>query len=187
MKAFSALVPIVLLACASSRLPVVPAAARAPTVASSSSPVASAPLFFVQPESYALVAAPMPADVGPIAPDPDPLSTDSVFVVDLRFDHGTPMVERIVRAKLSAPMQVRTFFGRFAIELYSGPVLLQRVRFDFPLIGDTQSPSFDYEQTISSSAQVTISDSERPNRLVIWDRATERRWVFAYPPSRMPN
>jgi hypothetical protein len=61
------------------------------------------------------------------------------------------------------------------------------VRFDFPLVGDTESPSFAYEQTISSSTQVTISDSERPNRLVIWDRATERRWAFAYPPVRTTN
>jgi hypothetical protein len=129
----------------------------------------------------------MPADMGPMAPDPDPLSTRSVFVIDLRFDQGTPTVDRIHRAVLSAPMQVRTFFGRFAIELYSGPVLLQRVRFDFPLIGDTESPSFAYEQTISSSTQVTISDSERPNRLVILDRATERRWAFAYPPVRTTN
>jgi hypothetical protein len=66
--------------------------------------------------------------------------------------------------------------------MFSGPTLVERVRFDFPLINDDSLATEAYEKGLVTAVDVRIPDSDRPNKLEIWDRANDKRWKFEYPP-----
>ncbi|MBI2391769.1 MAG: hypothetical protein HYV09_19420 [Deltaproteobacteria bacterium] len=118
----------------------------------------------------------------PIPPDPTPLVSDAVFVLTVKFDKGTVSIVNVKREKLATKAAVDRRFGRFAAELLSGPTLVERVRFDFPLINDDSVASEVYEKGLVVQIDVKIPDSDRPNKLEIWDRANDKRWSFPYPP-----
>ncbi len=118
----------------------------------------------------------------PIAPDPVPLQSDAFFVLTVTFRRGSITVDEIAREKLATKQAAVRRFGRFAAELYSGPTLVERVRFDFPLISDDDYASDMYARGLVTTVKVRIPDSDRPNKLEIWDRATDRRWRLEYPP-----
>lgn len=124
-----------------------------------------------------------PADVPkPIPPDPTPLATDAVFVMSVRFNKGEVSITKVRREKLVMKAAVDRHFGRFAAELYSGPTLVERIRFDFPLINDDSNAADVYAKGLDVTADVRVPDSDRPNKLEIWDRSTDKRWKLDYPP-----
>ncbi len=124
-----------------------------------------------------------PSDVPkPIPPDPTPLAADAVWVMSVRFHKGDVTITKVRREKLATKAAVDRHFGRFAAELYSGPTLVERIRFDFPLINDDTNASDVYAKGLDVTVDVKIPDSDRPNKLEIWDRATDRRWKLEYPP-----
>ncbi len=118
----------------------------------------------------------------PIPPDPVPLASDVALVMTVRFNKGAVTVEKVRREKLGQKMVLPRHFGRFAAELYSGPTLVERIRFDFPLIADDDLAGDTYAKGLDVTVEVRIPESDRPNKLEIWDRASDRRWKFAYPP-----
>jgi hypothetical protein len=118
----------------------------------------------------------------PIAPDPAPLLSDAFFVLTLHFEKQQVSLEKVKRITTKAKTSVPRTFGRFAAELYVGPTLIERVRFDFPLIADDSRIGDAYIKGLSVSIDVKVPDSDRPTRLSIWDRATDRRWELPYPP-----
>ena len=127
--------------------------------------------------------APLPSDAAkPIPPDPTPLFTDAVFVLTVKFDKGVVSIVKVRHEKLPAKVALERRFGRFAAELFSGPTLVERVRFDFPLINDDSTATEVYEKGLVVTVDVRIPDSDRPNKLEIWDRADDKRWKFDYPP-----
>ena len=80
--------------------------------------------------------------------------------------------------------------GRFALELFEGPTLIERVRFDFPLLGAprarrTPSPSF--AGKLRTRIGVVFPATKRGTRLELWDRATGRRWSLPWPPRDAPG
>jgi hypothetical protein len=85
--------------------------------------------------------------------------------------------------------------GRFAVELYIGKELIDRVRFDFPLLGADElaggerkwdsPPSF--ERKLSTTAAVMIPHSERATRVVLVDRASGRVWPLPWPFTARPD
>ena len=121
-----------------------------------------------------------------VAPDPTPLACDAVLVLGVRYDHGTIRLERVRREVVAKGTVLPRRFGRFAAELYGGPTLLERARFDFPLIHDDDGPGVVFGRTLDFTVDVRVPDSERPTRLEIWDRATDTRWTFRYPPPLTP-
>jgi hypothetical protein len=139
-----------------------------------------------RPDAFAREGGWFPDAERPIAPDPSPLLSDAVFALTITFAKGSITVDRVEREKLPSKQAVVRRFGRFAAELYSGPTLLERVRFDFPLIADDDYAGDVYARGLITSVKVRIPDSERPNKLEIWDRATDRRWSFDYPPRLTP-
>jgi len=118
----------------------------------------------------------------PIPPDPTPLAADAVFILSVRFNKGDVTVTKVRREKLSMKMPIDRHFGRFAAELYSGPTVIERIRFDFPLINDDGPAAEAYSKGLDVTVEVKIPDSDRPNKLEIWDRATDKRWKLDYPP-----
>ncbi len=117
-----------------------------------------------------------------IQPDPTPLVVDAVFVLSIRFDKGKVSITKVVREKLAKKQALPRRLGRFAVELYSGPTVVERVRFDFPLIHDDDPAGEAYAKGLDVTVEVRVPDSDRPNKLEIWDRATEKRWKYVYPP-----
>jgi len=125
-------------------------------------------------------------DARVIPPDPTPLISDSVFVMSVRFDKGTISIDKTKRVTLGKKEALPRHMGRFAAELYVGPTLIERLRFDFPLISDDDNASESYAKGLNVVVEVKIPDSDRPTRLEIWDRATDKRWTFPYPPKLTP-
>lgn len=126
---------------------------------------------------------PLPIDATkPIPPDPTPLISDAIFVLKVKYDKGNVSIVKVRHEKLPAKAAVDRRFGRFAAELYSGPTLVERIRFDFPLINDDTIATEVYEKGLTVDVEVKIPDSDRPNKLEIWDRANDKRWKFDYPP-----
>ncbi|MGZ3452504.1 MAG: hypothetical protein ACXVEF_23045 [Polyangiales bacterium] len=128
-------------------------------------------------------ALPPPNDAGkPIPPDPTPLAADAIYVMSVRWNKATHTIDKGRREKLPKSDSLPRHLGRFAAELYSGPDLVERLRFDFPLIEDDTALGDTYAKGLNVTVEVKIPDSVRPNKLQIWDRATDRRWTFPYPP-----
>jgi hypothetical protein len=70
-----------------------------------------------------------------IAPDPPSLTSRMQWVFDLRWSNSEPYLVAIHPLDLGEPQTTPRVMGRFAIELFEGPTLIERVRFDFPMLG----------------------------------------------------
>jgi hypothetical protein len=86
--------------------------------------------------------------------------------------------------------------GRFAFELWLGDELIERIRFDFPLLGAEvprqgprqalrEVPSFAPGAHVSASVRVPASS--RATRALLLDRATGQTSVVAWPPNEAAN
>jgi hypothetical protein len=140
-----------------------------------------------------LTLTPIVNDAGPppsgYLPDPPPLVTRHQWIVDLGYRGGTVVFGGARRVELGKPAGTPRAMGRFALELFIGKELIDRVRFDFPLLGaddyaDTprrwdSPPSF--ERYLSTRAAVILPHSERATRAVLVDRATGNVWALPWP------
>ncbi len=120
-------------------------------------------------------------------PDPDPIVERGQWVFDLRWDRGDPWLLDVHRMELPAPQATPRVMGRFALELFEGPVLIERVRFDFPLLGppvaaDAGSAALSFSPKLRTQIGVIFPATARGTRLELWDRATGRRWTLPWPP-----
>ncbi len=132
-------------------------------------------------------------DAGPppggFLPDPTPLVTRHQWVVDLAYRAGVVAFNGARRVEAAKAVTTPRMMGRFAVELYIGKELIDRVRFDFPLLGADElggserrwdsPPSF--ERKLSTMAAVMIPHSERATRVVLVDRASGRVWPLPWP------
>lgn len=125
-------------------------------------------------------------------PDPPALSQRAQWVYRLNYDRGaldvsTPTFECRERA-VSSPRRI----GRFAFELWRGRELIERIRFDFPLLASEdprptegraplrEAPSFARGARVSVTLSVPASD--RANRAQLLDRATGEVVPVPWPP-----
>jgi hypothetical protein len=126
---------------------------------------------------------------GGFLPDPPPLVTRHQWVVDLGYRSAAITFNGARRVEATKAVTTPRMMGRFAIELYIGKELIDRVRFDFPLLGADElagserrfdsPPSF--ERKLSTAAAVMIPHSERATRVVLVDRASGRVWPLPWP------
>lgn len=139
--------------------------------------------------------APPPKDAGADAfhldrtpPDPPPLVTAERWLFDLRWQNGEPRLVGVSRADLIKPEPSARVFGRFALELFEGKTLVERVRFDFPMLNEPAPPkSIDLQKKLSTRIGVFFPRTARGNRLELLDRATDRRWSLPWPPETGPQ
>lgn len=130
--------------------------------------------------------------VTPTAPDPAPLAESAQWIFDLRWDRGSPWLLAVHRVDLAAPQTTPRAMGRFALELYEGAALVERVRFDFPLLAanDFADGGFAAAPSLATKLRTRIGvmfpATARGTRLDLWDRATDRRWPLPWPPTRSP-
>lgn len=123
------------------------------------------------------------------APDPPAPSTTKQWVFDLTATRGTVRLDRATSATAKAPIATARVIGRYAIELYVGRELLDRVRFDVPLTAEGpperdpkrpfRRPTFD---AVSAKLRVQMADSPRAAWGVVLDRATGEIARFWWPP-----
>ena len=142
--------------------------------------------------SLALAAALLAASLHAAPPkgaDPDPEPTESTreLVLDIAWEKGTPVLLRATPRTLAAPRKAGRWMGRFALEVTEGPALLERVRFNFPLIADPPPSRADYKQPpsfengLTTTVRVVFPALARGSRFALVDRATGRRWGVPWP------
>jgi hypothetical protein len=143
--------------------------------------------------SRALDAGPLKGSPGDVVltatpADPTPLIERNQWVFDLRWDRGEVWLLRVSALQLNAPQTTPRVMGRFALELFEGAALFERVRFDFPLLGAVDPgdggwgsvPSL--TQKLRTRIGVVFPATRRGTRLELVDRATGRRWGLPWPP-----
>jgi hypothetical protein len=139
---------------------------------------------------------PAPSPLSGSAPDPEPLMMAEQWQYQLLFQNGAPSVEQVVKQSLPKPISTPRRMGRFALELWIGRELIDRVRFDFPLIaaeekpGVTRRPLHDAPSMVphaTARIRVSVPASPRATRLVLVDRATEKSQELPWPPDREPS
>ena len=124
-------------------------------------------------------------------PDPEPLSGRAWWAYEIRYDRGTidagsPTLQCLEQAATSARRM-----GRFAFELWIGAELIDRIRFDFPLLAGEpprrgprrplrEEPSFAPGARVST--RILVPASPRATRAQILDRATGETLAVPWPP-----
>ena len=131
-----------------------------------------------------------PKAVSKTPPDPPALREKSQLVFDLRWDQGELYLLGVHHVDLPAPQETPRAMGRFAFELYEGPTLIERVRFDFPMLGAGESrdagsnvlaaPTY-FEAKLKTRIGVMFPATKRGTRLELWDRATDKRYPLPWP------
>ncbi|MGC4091717.1 MAG: hypothetical protein QM756_28305 [Polyangiaceae bacterium] len=166
---------------------------RAPAASASADPVAAP----APPVSATAVEAapPPPASSaqppnGP--PDPEPLRLAEQWEYDLDYDAGKVLVGSVRPRRFDTPIVSARRFGRFAIELWIGPELIERVRFDFPGLGMEAPPEggmrrplyppTSFSKGVHVRQTVLVPAAPRARRAVLVDRATGETQALAWPP-----
>jgi hypothetical protein len=139
--------------------------------------------------SRALDAGRLPGAIGdlevtPTPPDPPALIERAQWVFDLRWDRGDVWLLDVHARELPSPQATPRVMGRFALELFEGPSLIERVRFDFPLLGapEPDAGGVSFGAKLRTRIGVVFPATRRGTRLELWDRATHRRWSLPWPP-----
>jgi len=135
-----------------------------------------------------VILTPLDAGAPAFPPDPPPLVTRRQWVIKLGYKSGQLSFRGAQRLELPKPLPTPRSFGRFAVELYVGKELVDRVRFDFPLlgaddVGDDAPPGHGprFTALLSTQASVTVPYSERATRAVLVDRASGAVWPLPWP------
>jgi hypothetical protein len=129
-------------------------------------------------------AAPPPAGIviTRTPPDPTPMVERSQWVFDLRWDRGDVYLVGVHPLELPAPQATPRAMGRFAVELFEGPTLIERVRFDFPLLGaEEPDAAIMLTPKLRTRIGVVFPASKRGTRLELVDRSSGRRWGLPWP------
>ncbi|HWO13274.1 MAG TPA: hypothetical protein VNN80_27425, partial [Polyangiaceae bacterium] len=124
-------------------------------------------------------------------PDPKPLSERAQWTYPVSYERGAVLVSTPELICLQRPQATARRIGRFAFELWLGRELIDRVRFDFPLLaGEEPAPSarrpIQETPRFAPGARVSVTlrvpASERANRARILDRATGEVIDVTWPP-----
>jgi hypothetical protein len=142
--------------------------------------------------SRALDAGPLPSvtrglpetvAITPTPPDPAPLIERSQWVFDLRWERGDVWLLGVHQLDRQAAQATARAMGRFALELFEGRALIERVRFDFPLLGAAElDASISLTRNLRTRIGVVFPATSRGRRLELVDRATNHRWLLPWPP-----
>lgn len=123
-----------------------------------------------------------------IAPDPPALVERMQWVFDLRWERGDIYLLQVHRVDMGTPHPTPRVMGRFALELYEGATLIERARFDFPMLGAPEPTDAGFrapprfEPGLKTRIGVFFPDTKRGTRLELWDRARDVRWPLPWPP-----
>ena len=141
---------------------------------------------------------PPPADAAPAReagmsisrtpPDPPAMSERQQWVFDLRWDRGEVYLLEVHKVDMGEPHVTPRVMGRFALELFEGPTVIERVRFDFPMLGAPEPPDAGmktpprFEPKLRTRIGVLFPATKRGTKLELWDRARDVRMALPWPP-----
>jgi hypothetical protein len=125
-------------------------------------------------------------------PDPTPLRLREQWEYDVVYDKGKVAVLKARLRRFERPVVTARQMGRYAIELWIGRELIDRVRFDFPMLGAEEVPSSGRRRplheppTLAAGAHVTrrvlVPASPRATRALLVDRGTGEEISLPWPP-----
>lgn len=129
-------------------------------------------------------------------PDPEPLRTERQWQYEFAYDGGTVSVKGVRAMIFAQPVVTARKMGRYAVELWIGRELIDRVRFDFPgTAADEPEPPgrrpVREAPRLGAAAKVVqtvlVPQSPRATRAVLVDRATGQTLELPWPPDRPLN
>lgn len=116
------------------------------------------------------------------APDPPALRSSRQYELQFRYAQGqVELAEARVRT-FQRPVVSPRRLGRFAVELWIGLELVERVRFDFPLLGAEASQGNTLERGLVTTQRVLVPATDRPTRALLIDRSTGQEIELPWPP-----
>lgn len=116
-------------------------------------------------------------------PDPPAASYSEFVSYELQFSRGEVSVLSAKSFRPRNAMQAERRMGRFAFELFVGHELLERVRFDFPLLGATTASELDpLESGLTTQTTVQLPYVMRATTARILDRKSRRVIEVVWPP-----
>jgi len=155
-----------------------------------STPSASAakpPLATEESNDRVTAPEPNPADL----PDPPALMLAHQWEYELLYDRGEVSVVAVRPLLFEQPVATARRIGRYAVELWIGRELIDRVRFDFPGLA-AENPSSgprrpldeppDMASGAVASRTILVPDSPRATRAFLVDRALGTRTRLPWPP-----
>lgn len=125
-------------------------------------------------------------------PDPPPLVAQAQWAYVFAYDQGDLSVRSVEPLRLPAPRPTVRNMGRWAVELWVGQELVERVRFDFPMLAVEPVPTsgpkpLEEPPSLAPGANVSkrvlVPDSTRATRALVVDRATGETLPLAWPPA----
>jgi hypothetical protein len=135
-------------------------------------------------------AAPPPSAVE-APPDPEPLRQREQYEYTFAYQNGRLSVTNARAVTYAQPIVTARRMGRFAVELWVGKELIERVRFDFPLVA-AEEPEKAGAQSLRSAPSLTsrstftavvlVPQSSRARRAIVIDRATGHEEQLPFPP-----
>ncbi len=130
-------------------------------------------------------------DAGPMVitstlPDPPPLQERDQYLVDLRWVRGDVYLVSMTKSSSAVPQTTPRVMGRFALELYEGKTLVDRVRFDFPLLAAPDLEGVKLSRKLTTRIGVMFPATPRGTHFELWDRATDTRWKVPWPTADIP-
>lgn len=119
-----------------------------------------------------------------VSPEPAPLRERKQYVVDLRWVHGDLYLVSMTTETFPDPRETPRVMGRFALELYEGKTLVERVRFDFPGLAVKDTPeTAKLNAKVSTRIGVLFPAVSRGTHFELWDRVSDTRWPLPWPPA----
>lgn len=131
-------------------------------------------------------SSPTSAGTG-FAPDPPIAASTRTYRYPVRAKDGAVVVDKPKLVTHASPVATPRNLGRFALELYVGRELLERHRFDLPLLDDlpkkkTPNAAPDFARHANARVFIDLPDLERATYAVWVDRATGARKRVFWPP-----
>ncbi len=130
--------------------------------------------------------APEPPPPPAQQPDPQPLLSADQYELDLVYERGAVTLRSVARRQFPQPVATPRRIGRFAIELWVGEELVERVRFDFPLLASSQesdgTSAVGLDAGLVTSQKVLVPASDRARRAVLVDRTNGKEQALPWPP-----
>jgi hypothetical protein len=124
-------------------------------------------------------------------PDPAALRQARQYEYEVVYDRGKVRIASVHGVRFAKPVVTSRMMGRYAIELWIGHELVERVRFDFPLVAAEdvrhtrarpleEAPSF--AAGVVASVKVLVPASPRATRALLVDRASGASQELPWPP-----
>lgn len=122
--------------------------------------------------------------------DPPVTKSTKHWVFDIDVKSGVVSLGKARAATTPKPEGTPRMMGRYALELFSGRELLDRVRFNVPGMGDApredkrilKRPTMD---RVTTKFSIRIADNPRTNWARVVDRATGDEVYIAWPPDEV--